>query len=120
MKKNFMYCVKWTGAVGGSLIILASIIGGLISFSNSYHARFASAIEFKQLGKDYAEFATTTRVGDKKAERREIERDILRIKRDAHGRRVNRDEADSIRVKEAQLKEINEDIQDLKELRKNK
>ncbi len=120
MAKDLFYWLKRIGAVGGSLVIVSSIIGGLFSFSDTYHSQFARATEFKQLGKDYAEFATTTRIGDKKAERREAERDILRIKREAHGRRFNRSEANSIRVKEGQIKEINEDIQDLKDLRTKK
>jgi len=117
VKKNFMYWVGWTGAVGGALLILAAIIGGLIQFADSYHTRFAKAEEFKQLGKVFSEFTKTTRIGDKKAERREVQRDISRIKRDAHGRELNRDEADSIRTKEGQVEEITEDIKELKEVK---
>jgi len=117
VKKDFMFWIKWVGAVGGSLVILATVIGGLSKFAEDYHARFAKAEEFKQLGKVFSEFTKTTRIGDKKAERREVQRDIGRIKRDAHGRELNKDEADSIRTKEGQIEEISEDIADLKDIK---
>lgn len=113
-----MWWVTRASTVGGCLIVLAALWGGLVSLFHNYHQQFAQAVEFKQLGKDYAEFTKTTRIGDKKAERREIIREIMRIKRIAHGRPLLMHEAEQIREKELQITEIQDDIAELKGLKR--
>ena len=113
-KGSLMYWGMRISIVGGALVILVGLWGGLISFFREYHTKFALAEEFKQLGKDYVEFSRTTRIGDKRAEIRFLEREVRTIHKEAHGRTYTAREADDIRKIELDIKKIHEEVRDLK------
>jgi len=113
-KGGLMYWVTRIATVGGAIVVLVGLWGGLMSFSREYHNKFALAEEFKQLGKDYREFSMTTRIGDKRAEVRFLEREARTIQKEAHGRHLTAREADDIRKIEADIKKIHEEVRDLK------
>jgi len=113
-KGTLMYWATRISIVGGALVVLVGLWGGLLSFFREYHTRFALAEEFKQLGKDYVEFSRTTRIGDKRAEIRFLEREVRTIQKEAHGRAFTAREADDIRKIETDIKNIHEEVKDLK------
>jgi len=113
-KGTLMYWGTRIATVGGAVVILVGLWGGLMSFFREYHAKFALAEEFKQLGKDYREFSQTTRIGDKRGEIRFLEREVRIIHKEAHGRAFTAREADDIRKIEIDIKKIYEEIKDLK------
>jgi len=113
-KGGLMYWGTRIATVGGAIVVLVGLWGGLMSFSREYHNQFALAEEFKQLGKDYREFSQTTRIGDKRAEIRFLEREMRTIHKEAHNRSLTAREADDIRKIESDIKKINEEVKDLK------
>jgi len=113
-KGSLMYWGTRISVVGGAIVVLVGLWGGLLSFFREYHTKFALAEEFKQLGKDYVEFSRTTRIGDKRAEIRFLEREARTIHKESHGRPLTAREADDIRKIELDIKKIYEEVQDLK------
>ena len=106
-KYGLMY---WVTVIGGILTIFALVVGTFIG----YHASFASSGDFEQFRKDYQKFTTQQSITNLRAERRYLQRVISTIEYRAHDRQLTASEAERIREKQQQIKEITEDLKDKK------
>ena len=106
-KKDLMYWSVVASAIGAILVIIVTAFIG-------YHTSFASGDEVQRFKQDYQKFTKEQSKTNLRAERRYLQREISLIKYRAHERNITAGEAERIREKEGQIKEIAEELKDKK------